>query len=69
MDTKNAERHLDTLSKYAVDLTVLAFTTDGKIDPVADRDKDIHRIIRTLIGEPCVGKTAVVEVANVSVSS
>ena len=75
VDTKNAEQGFDALSKYAVDLTALA--ADGKIDPVIGRDHEIRRVIRilcrrtknnpVLIGEPGVGKTAVVEVCNVSV--
>lgn len=77
VDTRNAEQGFDALSKYAVDLTALA--ADGKIDPVIGRDEEIRRVIRilcrrtknnpVLIGEPGVGKTAVVEVCNVSVSS
>ena len=77
VDTKNAEQGFDALSKYAVDLTALA--ADGKIDPVIGRDHEIRRVIRilcrrtknnpVLIGEPGVGKTAVVEVCNVSVFS
>jgi ATP-dependent Clp protease ATP-binding subunit ClpB len=76
VDTKNAEQSFDALSKYAVDLTALA--ADGKIDPVIGRDHEIRQVIcilcrRTknnpvLIGEPGVGKTAVVEVCNVSAS-
>jgi ATP-dependent Clp protease ATP-binding subunit ClpB len=77
VDTKNAEQGFDALSKYAVDLTALA--ADGKIDPVIGRDHEIRRVVRilcrrtknnpVLIGEPGVGKTAVVEVCNVSALS
>jgi ATP-dependent Clp protease ATP-binding subunit ClpB len=77
VDTRNAEAGFDALSKYAVDLTALA--TDGKIDPVIGRDNEIRRVIRVLcrrtknnpvlIGEPGVGKTAVVEVCNLFVST
>ena len=76
VDTKNAEQGFDALSKYAVDLTALA--ADGKIDPVIGRDHEIRRVVRilcrrtknnpVLIGEPGVGKTAVVEVCNVTAS-
>jgi ATP-dependent Clp protease ATP-binding subunit ClpB len=69
VDSKNAEAGFEALNKYAVDLTELA--GQGKIDPVIGRDKEIRRVIailcrRTksnpvLIGEPGVGKTAVVE--------
>ena len=76
VDTKDAEQGFDALSKYAEDLTARA--ADGKIDPVVGRDDEIRRVIRilcrrtknnpVLIGEPGVGKTAVVEVCNVPVS-
>jgi ATP-dependent Clp protease ATP-binding subunit ClpB len=59
----------DALNKYGVDLTERA--RDGKIDPVIGRDAEIRRVIQVLsrrtknnpvlIGEPGVGKTAVVE--------
>ena len=72
VDTKNAEQGFDALSKYAVDLTALA--ADSKIDPVIGRDHEIRRVVRilcrrtknnpVLIGEPGVGKTAVVEVTS-----
>jgi ATP-dependent Clp protease ATP-binding subunit ClpB len=75
--TRSCEQGFDVLSKYAVDLTALA--EDGKLDPVIGRDQEIHRVIHilcrrkknnpVLIGEPGVGKTAVVEVFKVSVSS
>lgn len=58
-----------TLDKYSVDLTARA--RDGKLDPVIGRDHEIRRVIQVLarrtknnpvlIGEPGVGKTAVVE--------
>ncbi len=57
------------LDKYSVDLTALA--RDGKLDPVIGRDSEIRRVVQVLsrrtknnpvlIGEPGVGKTAVVE--------
>jgi ATP-dependent Clp protease ATP-binding subunit ClpB len=57
------------LEKYGVDLTALAM--DGKLDPVIGRDSEIRRVVQVLsrrtknnpvlIGEPGVGKTAVVE--------
>ena len=76
VDTKDAEQGFDALSKYAEDLTARA--ASGKIDPVIGRDDEIRRVIRilcrrsknnpVLIGEPGVGKTAVVEVCNVPIS-
>ena len=64
-----AEDNYDALKKYARDLTQAA--ADGKIDPVIGRDEEIRRTIQVLsrrtknnpvlIGEPGVGKTAVVE--------
>lgn len=69
VDSKNAEEGFDALRKYAVDLTALA--EEGKIDPVVGRDNEIRRAVRilcrrtknnpVLIGEPGVGKTAIVE--------
>ncbi|KAF8877454.1 P-loop containing nucleoside triphosphate hydrolase protein [Gymnopilus junonius] len=69
VDSKTAEQGFDALQKYAVDLTALA--EEGKIDPVIGRDNEIRRAIRilcrrtknnpVLIGEPGVGKTAIVE--------
>ena len=57
------------LEKYGVDLTAAA--RDGKLDPVIGRDNEIRRVVQVLsrrtknnpvlIGEPGVGKTAVVE--------
>ena len=63
------KRSFDALNKYARDLTQAA--RDGKLDPVIGRDEEIRRTIQVLarrtknnpvlIGEPGVGKTAVVE--------
>jgi len=68
-DSKNAEDTFDALSKYAIDMTALA--EQGKFDPVIGRDDEIRRVIRVLtcrkknnpclIGEPGVGKTAIIE--------
>ncbi|RLN70085.1 hypothetical protein BBJ28_00006460 [Nothophytophthora sp. Chile5] len=65
----NAEDNYDALNKYGQDLIELAEA--GKIDPVIGRDEEIRRVIRilsrrtknnpVLIGEPGVGKTAIVE--------
>ena len=65
----NPENAYEALSKYGVDLVVQART--GKLDPVIGRDAEIRRVIRilsrktknnpVLIGEPGVGKTAIVE--------
>ena len=65
----NAEEGFDALKKYARDLTQAAM--DGKLDPVIGRDEEIRRAIQVLarrtknnpvlIGEPGVGKTAIVE--------
>ncbi|MDA8229924.1 MAG: ATP-dependent chaperone ClpB [Magnetospirillum sp.] len=65
----NAEDQYDALKKYARDLTAQA--REGKIDPVIGRDEEIRRTIQVLsrrtknnpvlIGEPGVGKTAIVE--------
>src|SRR5438876_5603755 len=66
---QNAEANYQALSKYARDLTDLA--RRGKLDPVIGRDDEIRRVIQVLsrrtqnnpvlIGEPGVGKTAIVE--------
>ncbi|MBA3357634.1 MAG: ATP-dependent chaperone ClpB [Pyrinomonadaceae bacterium] len=66
---QNAEENYQALSKYARDLTDLA--RKGKLDPVIGRDDEIRRTIQVLsrrtknnpvlIGEPGVGKTAIVE--------
>lgn len=63
------EGTFDALKKYGVDLTQLA--QDGDLDPVIGRDQEIRRVVQVLsrrtknnpvlIGEPGVGKTAVVE--------
>src|SRR5215218_5454479 len=68
-DTQSAENAYDALKKYARDLTQAA--RDGKLDPVIGRDEEIRRTIQVLsrrtknnpvlIGEPGVGKTAIVE--------
>ncbi len=68
-DSENAESKYDALNKYARDLTQAA--RDGKIDPVVGRDEEIRRTIQVLsrrtknnpvlIGEPGVGKTAIIE--------
>jgi ATP-dependent Clp protease ATP-binding subunit ClpB len=68
-DTQGAEGRYDALKKYARDLTDAA--REGKLDPVIGRDEEIRRTIQVLarrtknnpvlIGEPGVGKTAIVE--------
>ncbi|MFO7308516.1 MAG: Clp protease N-terminal domain-containing protein, partial [Pseudomonadota bacterium] len=68
-DTASAEEGYDALRKYARDLTQAA--REGKLDPVIGRDEEIRRTIQVLsrrtknnpvlIGEPGVGKTAIVE--------
>ncbi len=68
-DTPNAEDQFDALNKYARDLTKAA--REGKLDPVIGRDEEIRRSIQVLsrrtknnpvlIGEPGVGKTAIIE--------
>jgi ATP-dependent Clp protease ATP-binding subunit ClpB len=65
----NAEEHRQALEKYSIDLTERA--SAGKLDPVIGRDDEIRRTIQVLqrrtknnpvlIGEPGVGKTAIVE--------
>lgn len=69
VDDQNAEEQRQALDKYTVDLTERA--EQGKIDPVIGRDEEIRRTIQVLqrrtknnpvlIGEPGVGKTAIVE--------
>ena len=68
-DSATAENNYDALKKYARDLTEAA--REGKLDPVIGRDEEIRRTIQVLsrrtknnpvlIGEPGVGKTAIVE--------
>jgi ATP-dependent Clp protease ATP-binding subunit ClpB len=68
-DSETAENAYDALKKYSRDLTQAA--RDGKLDPVIGRDEEIRRTIQVLsrrtknnpvlIGEPGVGKTAIVE--------
>ncbi|PKY16612.1 P-loop containing nucleoside triphosphate hydrolase protein [Rhizophagus irregularis] len=69
VESKSADENYEALSKYAVDLIQLAKA--GKLDPVIGRDDEIRRVIRVLarrtknnpvlIGDPGVGKTAIVE--------
>jgi ATP-dependent Clp protease ATP-binding subunit ClpB len=69
VDSQNAEEQFDALKKYARDITQAA--REGKLDPVIGRDEEIRRAIQVLarrtknnpvlIGEPGVGKTAIVE--------
>ena len=69
VDSQNAEANFDALKKYARDVTALA--REGKLDPVIGRDEEIRRTMQVLarrtknnpvlIGEPGVGKTAIVE--------
>ncbi|MEG0290146.1 MAG: AAA family ATPase [Erysipelotrichaceae bacterium] len=69
MDRQDAENNLEALSKYGRDL--VEEVKNGKIDPVIGRDEEIRRVIQilsrktknnpVLIGEPGVGKTAIVE--------
>ncbi|MGA4493751.1 ATP-dependent chaperone ClpB [Vreelandella venusta] len=69
VDDPNAEDQREALSKYTMDLTQRAL--DGKLDPVIGRDDEIRRTVQVLqrrtknnpvlIGEPGVGKTAIVE--------
>ena len=67
--SQNPEDQFQALEKYAVDLTARARA--GKVDPVIGRDEEIRRVVQVLsrrtknnpvlIGEPGVGKTAIVE--------
>lgn len=67
--SKQGKKNTTTLSQYSRDLTAMA--KDGKLDPVIGREEEIQRVIQILsrrtknnpclIGEPGVGKTAVVE--------
>ena len=68
-DTPNSEENVEALKKYGRDL--VQDVRDGKIDPIIGRDDEIRRVMQilsrktknnpVLIGEPGVGKTAVVE--------
>ena len=68
-DTPNSEENVEALKKYGRDL--VQDVRDGKIDPIIGRDDEIRRVIQILsrktknnpilIGEPGVGKTAIVE--------
>lgn len=68
-DSASAEDNFDALNKYSRDLTAIA--REGKMDPVIGRDEEIRRTIQVLarrtknnpvlIGEPGVGKTAIIE--------
>ncbi len=69
VDDADAEEHRQALEKYCIDLTARA--ESGKLDPVVGRDEEIRRVVQVLqrrtknnpvlIGEPGVGKTAIVE--------
>src|SRR5262249_10981879 len=69
IDSAGAEANFQSLEKYGVDLTQLA--SEGKLDPVIGREEEILRVMEVLVrrttnnpvlvGEPGVGKTAVVE--------
>ena len=69
MDSQNPEGTFQSLEKFGVDLTEMA--REGRLDPVIGRDAEIRRVVQVLsrrtknnpvlIGEPGVGKTAVVE--------
>jgi ATP-dependent Clp protease ATP-binding subunit ClpB len=69
VESRSDDSQYDALSKYAIDLVSLA--EQGKLDPVMGRDEEIRRVIQVLsrrsksnpvlIGEPGVGKTAIVE--------
>jgi ATP-dependent Clp protease ATP-binding subunit ClpB len=69
VDSQEAEGQREALKKYTIDLTERA--RDGKLDPVIGRDDEIRRTVQilqrrtknnpVLIGEPGVGKTAIVE--------
>ena len=69
VNSKNAEEQYKALEKYSIDLTAVA--KKGKLDPVIGRDEEIRRVVQVLnrrtknnpvlIGEPGVGKTAIIE--------
>ncbi|AFC71841.1 chaperone ClpB [Rickettsia rhipicephali str. 3-7-female6-CWPP] len=68
-DTESAENSYDALKKYGRDVT--EFAENGKLDPIIGRDEEIRRTVQVLsrrmknnpvlIGEPGVGKTAIIE--------
>lgn len=69
IDSKTADETMDSLAKYGIDLTARA--RESKLDPVIGRDEELQRVMQILIrktknnpillGEPGVGKTAIVE--------
>ena len=69
IDSKTADETMDSLAKYGIDLTAKA--REGKLDPVIGRDEELQRVMQILIrktknnpillGEPGVGKTAIIE--------
>jgi len=69
IEDQNPEEKANALKKYSVDLTEMA--AEGKLDPVIGRDEEVRRVIQVLsrrtknnpvlIGEPGVGKTAIIE--------
>ncbi len=69
IESQTADETLEALEKYGIDLTKKA--AEGELDPVIGRDEEIHRVMQILIrktknnpillGEPGVGKTAIVE--------
>ncbi len=69
IDSQSADEKLESLSKYGIDLTARA--AEGKLDPVIGREEEVNRTMQILIrksknnpillGEPGVGKTAIVE--------
>ncbi|EKZ8870673.1 AAA family ATPase [Campylobacter jejuni] len=69
MNSKTSDETLDSLNKFGIDLTLKA--SEGKLDPVIGREEEIERLMQILIrktknnpillGEPGVGKTAIVE--------
>lgn len=69
IDSQTSDETLDSLTKFGIDITQKA--SEGKLDPVIGRDEEIQRMMQILIrktknnpillGEPGVGKTAIVE--------
>lgn len=69
IESKTSDETLDSLNKFGIDLTLKA--SEGKLDPVIGREEEIERLMQILIrktknnpillGEPGVGKTAIVE--------